>query len=161
MLICRVGSRLLGVRLESVERVEGAVEISPLPEAPAGVCGVINVHGRPVPVLDPRPALGFEARGEPELSDHLVLLRLQTERGVRSAALLVDETLDVAPVSGASGSRPSGELVAGMHEEDRIVVVGEQLVLVRGDGALMPPVLLDLADSLDAAPSGMEPGPPR
>lgn len=152
LLICRVGPRYLGLRLEIVARVERAVEIAPWPEAPAGVSGVINVHGEPVPVLDPRPALGLEARPRPEPSDQLVLLRIDAPGGTRSGALLVDETLGLAPPSAQSKAQPARELVAGLGEEDQVVIVGEHLVIVRGDGVLIPPALTDAAASLKIGP---------
>ena len=151
LLICRVGTRYLGLRLEIVVRVERAVEIAPWPEAPAGVCGVINVHGEPVPVLDPRPTLGLEPRLRPRLSDQLVLLRIDTPGGTRSGALLVDETLGLAPPSDQSKARPARELVAGLGEEDQVVIVGEHLIIVRGDSVLIPPALSDAVASLKNA----------
>jgi purine-binding chemotaxis protein CheW len=43
--------------LSKVERIERAVEISPLPMAPEIVLGIINIKGKIVPVVDLRKVL--------------------------------------------------------------------------------------------------------
>lgn len=56
------------VALTSVERVVRAVEITPLPNAPDIVLGVINVQGRVVPVVDIRKRFRLPARAISVLS---------------------------------------------------------------------------------------------
>jgi purine-binding chemotaxis protein CheW len=50
------------LHLPVVARVVRAVEISPLPGAPDIVLGIINVHGRVVPVMDVRARFRLPAR---------------------------------------------------------------------------------------------------
>lgn len=80
--------------LQAVERAIPMVEISPLPAAPTGVCGAINVHGEPVPVLDLDLRIGRSPR-EHGAQAKLVLVRTATRR----VALGVDEVLGVVEVA--------------------------------------------------------------
>ena len=77
----------------TVERVVRAVEITPLPEAPEIVLGVINAQGRIVPVVDVRRRFGLPIR-ELKLEDHFIIAR--TPR--RWVALIVDSVMGVAAV---------------------------------------------------------------
>ena len=68
-----------------VERVVRAVEVTPLPDAPAIVRGIINVQGQVVPVVDVRARFDLPARTT-ALTDQIVLA--QTAR--RQVAFFVD-----------------------------------------------------------------------
>ena len=82
----------LALKLEAVERVIRAVEIAPLPDAPRGVLGVINMQGKIVPVFDLRARFGLPAR-EVRAGDYLVIARMRS----RTVALLVDAVAGVVP----------------------------------------------------------------
>jgi chemotaxis signal transduction protein len=61
----------------TVEHVLRMVVLTPLPDAPPGVVGVVNVHGTVLGVVDPRPRLGIETpRVHPD--QYLVLVSAQT-----------------------------------------------------------------------------------
>jgi purine-binding chemotaxis protein CheW len=78
------------LRLAAVERVVRAVEITPLPQAPEIVLGMINVEGRIVPVVNMRNRFGRPERAI-ELSDQFIIAR--TSR--RAVALVVDSVNEV------------------------------------------------------------------
>jgi len=92
-----VGGQRWALPLSAVERAIPMVEISPLPQAPTGVRGAINVHGEPVPVLDLDLRSGRAPR-EHGARAKLLLARTATRR----VALPVDEVLGVVEVSRAS-----------------------------------------------------------
>jgi purine-binding chemotaxis protein CheW len=71
--------------LARVRQVFRMVEITPLPQAPDIVLGVINLHGTVVPVFSLRRRLGL-VEGGTNLSDHLIV----ADSEGRSVALLVD-----------------------------------------------------------------------
>ena len=77
--------RRYALRLLAVTRVVWAVEIVPLPNAPAIVLGMINVQGRVIPVVDVNKRFGLPPR-ELELTDQFIIA--QTQR--RAVALRVD-----------------------------------------------------------------------
>ncbi|MBS1213848.1 MAG: cheW2 [Proteobacteria bacterium] len=72
LLVFHVGDRHYALHYEAVERVIRAVEVTPLPDAPEDILGVINVYGRIVPVLNVRKRLGLPDR-DMELNDHLII----------------------------------------------------------------------------------------
>lgn len=74
-----------GVHLESVQRVVQAVEIQPVPDLPAILLGLINVHGSVTPVLNTRKRLGLPEKAL-ELTDFFVI----TNDGKQQIALIVD-----------------------------------------------------------------------
>lgn len=100
LFVFRLDEQRLALPLEAVERVIRAVEITPLPKAPPGILGVINLQGHMIPVLNLHKLLGLEPHSAPprelELSDQLIIAHLSGRR----AALAVDEVKGV--VAGAA-----------------------------------------------------------
>ena len=66
------------------------MEVTPVPEAPDAVLGVINVEGKVIPVVNSRRRLGLPER-ELELNDLFIIVQ---EGGV-SLALVADEVKPV------------------------------------------------------------------
>jgi purine-binding chemotaxis protein CheW len=100
----------LGIRVEDVSEVLWAVAVTPLPQAPEIVAGVIDVRGVIVPVLNVRPRFGHQSRPM-RLGDRLVLVKSERRR----IALLfdgADTVVEVAEeaIEGASsfGTPPPG-----------------------------------------------------
>ena len=109
--------------------IEAVREIIPwraatrLPGAPAWVCGLINLRGTIVTVLDLATRLGAEGATRTEGSIVLV------EHAGRSTGVAVDEVMDVQPlpdsrIERAGGEHAHGGLVNGIgHLEDGTVVI--------------------------------------
>ncbi len=94
VVLFAVGELDLALNLETVARVIRAVDVSPLPDAPRGVLGVINMQGRIVPVLGMRARFGMPAR-EVRAADYLIIARIRS----RVVALLADTVAGVVPAS--------------------------------------------------------------
>ncbi len=129
--------------LNFVKRSIRVVAITPLPQAPDIVLGVIDLGGTVVPVIDIRQRFNHRAR-DVRLSDHLVI----ATTGRRTVALLVDETkgvIETSPDSYAPAETilPRLKLVAGaikladglilIHDLDRLLSIEEEAAI---DGAL-------------------------
>lgn len=114
----------LALNLEAVERVIRAVEIAPLPDAPRGVLGVINLQGRIVPVFDLRARFGLPARYV-RADDHLVIARLRS----RAVALLVDTVGEVVP-AGQVQLIQSSEILPEMESISGVMKLEGGLVFV-------------------------------
>jgi purine-binding chemotaxis protein CheW len=100
--------------LAVVDEVIGAVEITPLPKAPAIVLGVINRRGRVVAVVNFRKRFGFAQR-ELQLSDRMILARTS----LRPVAIPVDRvdsviSIDRHSITDVDRITPRTEYVEGV-----------------------------------------------
>jgi purine-binding chemotaxis protein CheW len=110
--------------LNDVERVLPMVAVSPLPQAPAVVLGVINLHGQVIPVLDLRRRFGLPLR-DYGLTARLLVVR--TSR--RILALPVDEVLGVLDVAGAAVT-PVDVVLPGIGHVAGIVALADGLLFI-------------------------------
>jgi purine-binding chemotaxis protein CheW len=124
VLIFKVETREYALSVHQVVEVVRMVAITPLPEAPPWVDGVLNFRGRIVPVVDLRARLGISRR-EPDLSTPIVIT--VAEAGL--FGLVADELIEVLPVSGhqldaSNGQTPASPAVAAMvRHRDRLLLV--------------------------------------
>lgn len=135
-----IDARRFALPLESVLRVVRAAEITPLPLAPEGVAGALDVGGRIVPVFDLRRRLQLAERGL-KLSDQFVIA--QTPR--RTLALVVDAALGL--VEAAPADAPDA-LSPGIPTLRGILSLPDGLVLIHDLEAFLSPeeeVALDAA----------------
>ena len=101
LVVFSIEGQRYALPLHAVERVLPMVAVSPLPQAPAVALGVINVHGRVVPVLDLRRRFGLPPRDH-GLTTHLLVARTAP----RTMALPVDEVLEVQDVAPSAVTAP-------------------------------------------------------
>jgi len=85
LVIFSIDEHRYALPLSAVQRIVHSVEITPLPESPDIVPGVINVQGRIIPVVDVRKRFHLPER-DMDLSDQLIIAHISG----RSIALLVD-----------------------------------------------------------------------
>lgn len=85
LIVFALDQQRYALRLAAVERIARMVEITVLPAAPPAVSGVINVHGRVVPLYDLRRRFALPKR-ELTLTDQIIVAR--TAR--RTVALVAD-----------------------------------------------------------------------
>lgn len=90
VLVFRTGDHAHALLLGVVEKVEFSVEVTPLPDAPRNVIGIVDWGGTILPVLSMRRRLGLPER-EIGLEDRLVIARSSR----RLLALLVEEITGV------------------------------------------------------------------
>jgi len=110
--------------LSAIERVICAVEITPLPKAPDHVLGVINLHGRIVPVIDIRKRLRLPPC---EIVPENQFILAHTTR--RLVALVVDSVVGIHHL--ADRDLISKELVLpGMAYIHGLVKLNNELVLI-------------------------------
>lgn len=121
-----VGDLYFGIDVRRVQEVLRAQEVTPVPQAPAVIEGLINLRGQIVTAVDMRRRLGLPPRPEGAQPMNMVV---RTEEG--AASLLVDEIGDVldvdpssfeaVPVNVAPGQR---ELILGVCKlKDRLLLV--------------------------------------
>jgi purine-binding chemotaxis protein CheW len=94
LVVFLLDARMYALRLSVVQRIVYAVDVTPLPSAPAIVLGVINVEGRVVPVINVRKRFALPDKGI-GLNDHIII----ATTAKRAVALLTDSVSGVVEVS--------------------------------------------------------------
>lgn len=129
--------------LDRVARVVRAVQIAPLPGAPAVILGMINMQGTIVPVADLRQRLQLPPR-DLNIYDHMVISRAPR----RLLAIVADAVhgvvecarRDLVQVDGVPGVEhfhgvaklPDGLLL--IHDLDRLLSLDEEAAMERALG---------------------------
>jgi purine-binding chemotaxis protein CheW len=152
-LLFQLAARLCALPLAVVERVLPALEITPLPAAPAAVSGIVNLGGEVVPVFALRHRFGLAERPV-KLSDRLIVAQTTGTRLARRVALLVDEVKDVITVQAdqLTDTQPVAEAppwVPGLHLVKGVLQVADELAVIHDlDVFLSAAELVELAAAL-------------
>jgi purine-binding chemotaxis protein CheW len=110
LLLFTIDDGRYALRAEVVAEIVRAVSVTPLPNAPSVIEGIIDVRGRVVPVFDLRKRFGLPSR-ELDVADQFVIARAAT----RLAALHVDRALDLADVDDAAVTSLAAEVPSAQH----------------------------------------------
>ncbi len=92
-LTFRLGEESYGVEIERVQEIKGYSTVTPLPNCPSYVRGVLNLRGVIVPVVDLRKRFGMV---DVDYTNRNAIIVLVTQG--RLAGLLVDDVSDVLDV---------------------------------------------------------------
>lgn len=117
---------LLGVNIDYVQEISRQVELTPVPGAPESICGVINLRGDVVTVLNLHHLLGAKPL-EPGANWCNLILSIGTER----VGVCVDRVSDICTVpenkivEGPSNLRSlNSRYIEGVYlREDAVVVI--------------------------------------
>ncbi len=112
------------LHLPVVERVLRIVEVSPLPQAPEIVLGMINIQGRILPVINLRRRLGLPEH-EIHLSNQLIMVRTSH----RSVALVVDFVSGVVERS-ENEIVPEKRILPGMEYIRGVTLFQDGVILI-------------------------------
>lgn len=124
LVIFRLGAQGYGLPLAVVERIVPAVEVTPLPGAPATVLGVIDVGGCVLPVLNLRWRFLLPDR-KISPSDQFLIAKTAHQR----VALVIERAWGVvehmeAEITGSARILPGLELIQGVVRlEDGLVLI--------------------------------------
>lgn len=142
LVVFLLDGRRYALALPVVERIVRAVAVTPLPQAPPVVLGVIDVAGHIIPVLDVRERLRLPRRPvTPE--DQFAIVRA----GRRRVALAIDAAQGVAMTPSHAVVR-STELTPGLEYLRGVVQLQDGLVLIHDLDQFLS---LDEARTLDIA----------
>jgi purine-binding chemotaxis protein CheW len=124
LVVFRLDELRIALALEVVERIVRAVEVTPLPRAPAMVLGAIQVAGEVLPVLNLRRRFKLPNSGITP-AQHFVITRIPGRRVV----LIFDESFGVTEVP-AEHIRTGAQVIPGLELLRGIVALDEGLVLI-------------------------------
>ena len=87
-----------GVAILCVQEIKGWDGVTRVPYAPNYLLGVMNLRGVIVPVIDLRTRFGLPARA-PDSSSVVIVVRVHTENGEKTAGIVVDAVSEVYSVA--------------------------------------------------------------
>ncbi len=94
-LIFNLNTSLYGITTMLVEEIFSLPELTPIPEAPPDIVGVVNVRGDILPVMDLNLRFGYESP-DYRLSDTVIVLRSEEIR----VGLMVNQVIEVRNING-------------------------------------------------------------
>jgi len=113
-----------GLSLEVVEKIVQLVWIQPILKMPEYICGIINLHGEIIPVINVRYIFGLPNK-ETELSDQLIIATVSNKK----FALLVDSTREVIEVN-ENDIIKSEQIIFGMKYVRGVVEFDDGMLLI-------------------------------
>jgi purine-binding chemotaxis protein CheW len=137
-LTFRLGDEEYGVEIEKVQEIKGYSAITPIPNVPAHVGGVMDLRGTIIPVTNLRPRLGM---AETACTPFTVIVVVTVGR--RTMGLIVDAVSEVLTVPSAEiqaapdfGVEVDARFIRGVTKAgDRVVVVLDiERILAGQDG---------------------------
>lgn len=108
VLAFRVGNQDFGIDVVAVREIRGWTPATPLPHAPSFLCGVVNLRGIVLPIIDLAARLGFSP-AEPTARHAIVV----TQQGEQVIGLLVDGVSDILTIDLAQ-VQPTPEVASDM-----------------------------------------------
>jgi purine-binding chemotaxis protein CheW len=88
-----------GIDIQKVREINEMMAITPIPEAPPYMKGIINLRGKIIPVIDLRERFGMIAA--PSTKDNrncIIVVEIETSVGKHSTGLIVDAVSDVSEI---------------------------------------------------------------
>ena len=123
-LTFRLGDESYGVEIERVQEIKGYSTVTPLPNCPSYVRGVLNLRGVIVPVVDLRRRFGMT---DVDYTKRNAIIVLVTQG--RLAGLLVDDVSDVLDVPRGDLHVPPIGVGSGVSFVRGLARVGDGLMI--------------------------------
>lgn len=134
LVVFTSGPMQFGLDLDLVKEVVAACEVSPLPDAPASIAGVVTIDGDVLPVVDPR--WHFDRRGSSSLKIDTRFLLVRSSTG--TIAIIADAVEGVRDVM-RSALKAAEQLAGGMSLlRDVAATVGGMIYIFDPRGLLSP-----------------------
>ena len=154
LVVFELDGREFALPIEDIAEILHMVLVTPVPEVPPWVAGVVNLRGRVIPVVDLRTRLGIEPR-PPQLNTPLLI----AEQGTRKLGLIADAVRDVISLEDDALERPT-EMATGEGHADAmsaVAQVGDRLIVVLD----LARVTAEAAPLAEARGSAAVPNEPR
>ena len=118
-----------------MQEIKGWVAITPIPNTPPHIKGVMNLRGTIIPVVDLRVTLGL-----PAIAPTRYTVIIVAKVGVRTVGLLVDSVLDVLALRAEDvqlppdlGANPNGRFIRGVACVESDVITLLDIAHLLGD----------------------------
>jgi purine-binding chemotaxis protein CheW len=134
-----------GVLSRAVQQVELVEHITPVPNAPPAVEGVIFSRGQVIPAVNLRARFGFEKTPH-DLRTRLIVVNAKG----RVIGLIVDSAREFISIP-SNAIQPPNDAISGLNGKylEGIATLGERIILI-----LSLDVVIDLAEAMSPAREG-------
>ena len=99
-----------GINILKIREIIGLMPITPLPETPEFIKGVVNLRGRVIPVIDLRLHLGLEP-GDMNERSSIIVAETNGSNGTAWAGMIVDAVSEVLSIDGAEVEDSLAEVI--------------------------------------------------
>ena len=132
-ILFQLAGATYGIRSREVRQVEMVENITPVPEAPSCLEGIIFSRGQVIPAINLRVRFGFE-RIPHDVRTRLIVVG----EGDRSVGLIVDSAREFATIP-EEEIKPPPEEISGLSGNylEGVVTKGDRLILVLDIGAVL------------------------
>ena len=143
-----------GVDILSVQEIRGWEQVRPLPDAPDFVCGVMNLRGEVMLVVDLRKRFGLEAQAY-SATTVVIIVHVTDGDAERGMGLVVDAVSEVYAIQ-PKNMRPPPRLGNGVRSEmlKGVAMVEKEMVFVLDLQKLVSHEVLDTIPDEDSAVDG-------
>jgi purine-binding chemotaxis protein CheW len=131
-ILFTVGGATCALRSGDVEHMEMVEQITPVPNAPPSVDGVVLSRGQVVPVINLRVRFGFD-RVDRHLRNRLLVINV----GGRRVGLLADEAREFLAIPDEIVRPPHDAVGLSGHYLQGVATLGSRIVLIRDARALI------------------------
>jgi len=129
LTFCLAGEEY-GVNILKVQEIKGWSEVTPMPNTPDSILGVINLRGTVVPIVDLRIHFGLPPR-EPGPTTVVIVIRTQDDQNTeRTMGIVVDAVSEVHNIAENEIQPPppieesgSQRAVAGLAAQDERMII--------------------------------------
>lgn len=134
LLAFRVGEQEYSVDIMTVREIRGWSPATPLPHAPDYVCGVINLRGAVLPIIDLSARLGMQAI---EATSRNVIIVMQVAN--QTVGILVDAVSDILTIL-KSDIQPPPEMTGSMGHAfiSGLTIVEDRMIRVIDLSGVLP-----------------------
>ena len=135
-LMFYLGEEIYGIPIESVTEIIELPEITKIPDMPEYVCGVINLRGKVIPVLDLRLRFGLSER---QYDDRTCIINVSLKE--TNVGLIVDtvsevvelQDKDIEPAPNFKSETKNQKFISGIGkdgEDVKILIDVEKIILI-------------------------------
>lgn len=131
-----------GVEILRVQEIRGWTKVTPMPNQPSYLRGVINLRGNIVPIIDLRERFGIESM-EYGATTVVIVIRVESEDTERIMGIVVDAVSEVYTVNDSDRQPPPDlgnaigeQFVNGLVSVDEKMVILLDVDLLLNEGAL-------------------------
>ena len=124
-----LGGAAYGIAVRRVREIIKVLPITPVPQMPPAVKGVINLRGKVIPVVDLSVKFGVPSSAQTDRSC-IVVVEVAMKSGAMPIGVIVDAVSDVTPIGVDAleappdfGDRPGGQYVKALAKTESGVKV--------------------------------------